>query len=98
MPRITLSLLAQAQQLPIASAHQAIDTNSSIASHCRLTDTRNASGTYRPAIASMAPDACAASNDDADSPGVDNPVNPLWMITIALGILVGVMALFVATT
>ena len=45
----------------------------------------------------MARDAREAANDDSDSPDVDHSVNPLWMITIALGILIGVMALFVAT-
>ena len=52
-----------------------------------------------PTIASMASEARVAANDDYEwlDDANDHSVNPLWMITIALGILIGIMALFVAT-
>lgn len=50
-----------------------------------------------PTIASMATEARTAANDDYEWLDDDHTVNPLWMITIALGSLIGIMALVVAT-
>ena len=50
-----------------------------------------------PTLASVAPDERDAANDDYKRRDVDHAVNPLWMITVGLGLLIGVMALFVAT-
>ncbi len=65
----------------------------------RLPERPTDSGIRPPALASVPPDAREAANDDYDwlDDANDHSVNPLWMITISLGILVGVMALFVAT-
>ena len=66
----------------------------SISAAGRSTGSQGPASAQPPAIASMARD---AANDEAESPDAEDPVNPLWMITFALGILMGVMALFVAT-
>ena len=62
---------------------------------------RVAEGTTDPGIQpptrSFAPPGQRSSANDEDKQLDDHSVNPLWMITVALGILVGVMALFVAT-
>jgi hypothetical protein len=65
----------------------------------RLAEAPTDTGIQPPTLASVAPDAREAANDDYEwlDDADDHTVNPLWMITIALGILVGVMALFVAT-
>jgi hypothetical protein len=65
----------------------------------RLAEAPAGSGIQPPTLASVAPEAREAANDDYEwlDDADDHTVNPLWMITIALGILVGVMALFVAT-
>jgi hypothetical protein len=65
----------------------------------RLAEAPADSGVARPTLSSVAPDAREAANDDYEwlDDANDHTVNPLWMITIALGILVGVMALLVAT-
>jgi hypothetical protein len=64
----------------------------------RLDDALTGSKVHPPAIASMASVARAAANDDTNATDDDHAVNPLWMITIALGILLGTMALLVATS
>ena len=65
----------------------------------RLAEAPTDSGIERPTLSSVAPDAREAANDDYrwQTTPTTITVNPLWMITIALGILVGVMALIVAT-
>ena len=65
----------------------------------RVTEAPTDTGIRPPTLASAASDAREAANDDYEwlDDADDHTVNPLWMITIALGILVGVMALFVAT-
>jgi hypothetical protein len=64
----------------------------------RLADAQARPKTPPPAIASMASAARAAANDGTHSPDDDHTVNPLWMITIGLGILFAVMGLFLATS
>jgi len=65
----------------------------------RLADAPTSSEMQPPTIASMATEARTAANDDYEwlDDDDDHTVNPLWMITIALGSLIGIMALVVAT-
>ncbi len=71
--------------------------NSLTPSSERAVDSATDSGIQPPTLASMPPDERNAANDDDRQPDVDHAVNPLWMITVGLGLLIGVMALFVAT-
>ncbi len=71
--------------------------NSLISYSERDADSATDSGIQPPTLASVAPDERNAANDDGRQPGVDHAVNPLWMITVGLGLLLGVLALFVAT-
>jgi hypothetical protein len=63
----------------------------------RLVDALTVSDKHAPAIVSVPGEARAAANDDTHSPDDDRSVNPLWMITVGLGILIGSMAVVVAT-
>ena len=56
------------------------------------------SAVHAPALVSLARDARAAANDDAVTAVPEHAVNPLWMITTALAIFFGVMAVLVATS
>lgn len=40
----------------------------------------------------------AAANDDTRSRDDDHAVNPLWMVTVGLGVLFAVMGVFLATS
>jgi hypothetical protein len=65
----------------------------------RVAEAPTGSGIQPPTFASVEPDAREAANDDYKrlDDDDDHTVNPLWMITVGLGILIGVMALAVAT-
>jgi hypothetical protein len=67
----------------------------------RLVVSPTGSAVHAPAVVLIAPDARAAANDDAvaASDHRTNPLwlNPLWAITAALAIFLGIAAVFVAT-
>ena len=50
------------------------------------------------AIAFIDGAARAAANDDTHARDDDHAVNPLWMITVGLGVLFAVMGVFLATS
>lgn len=51
---------------------------------------------HAPALVSVARDARAAANDDAVTAVSDRTVNPLWMITAALAVFFGAMAMILS--
>jgi hypothetical protein len=67
-------------------------------SAARLVDALSTADKQAPAIVSVPSEARAAANDDTHAPHDRQEVNPLWMITVAFGILIGVMALVLATS
>ena len=56
------------------------------------------SAAHAPAIAMLARDTHAAANHDTVTAVPEQAINPLWMITTALAILFGAMAVLVATS
>jgi len=55
------------------------------------------SAVHAPPIVLLARDTRAAANDDAVTAVPGHAVNPLWMITAALAIFLGAMAVLIST-
>jgi hypothetical protein len=56
------------------------------------------SAVHAPALVSLARDARAAANDDAVTAVAEHGVNPLWMITAALALFFGAMAIVIVAS